>query len=79
MVKTGGSASYSTLHASHCFAHLVLVWMRQQQDGLVAVIYRAVGEAWLIGHRSVGRDCFPEYRGGDNREFAPVDAAVEAD
>ena len=38
------------VHGGDSFAHFVLVRMRQQQDGLVAVIYLAIGQARLIGH-----------------------------
>ena len=75
MVKTGGSGSYSISHGGHGFAQLVLVGMREQHDGFIAVIHLAIGKAGLIGNDELDVILAGNVGGGDDGELAPVDAA----
>ena len=67
------------VHGAHGFAHLVLVGVRDEQDGFFAVIDLAVGEAGLIGRDHLDLILAGNIGRGDYGEFAPVDLAVEAD
>ena len=78
-MKTGGQRLVLDLHRGHGFAQLVFVRMRQQQDRFVAVIHLAVGQAGLIGHDELNVILAGNIGGGDDGEFAPVDATVKAD
>ena len=63
----------------HGLAQLVFVRMRQQQDGLVAVVDDSVGKAGLIGKDDVDVILAGNIGGGDDCEFVPVDAGIIAD
>ena len=43
------------------------------------MIHHAVGKAWLIGHDQLNVIVSRNVGGGDDRELAPIDAAVKAD
>ncbi len=66
------------VHGVHGFAQLVLVGVREQDDGFVAVIDLAVGEAGLVGDDELDVILAGNIGGGDDGEFGPVDAAIEA-
>ena len=66
-------------HGGDGFAQLVLVRVRKQQDGFIAVVHLAVGEAGLIGKDELNVILAGNVDGGDDGELAPVDARVEVD
>ena len=59
-------------------AQLVLVRVREQHDGLVAVVHLALGEAGLVGNDQLDMIVAGNIGGSHDGEFAPVDAAVKA-
>ncbi len=63
------------LHGGSGFAQLVLVGMREQHDGFIAMIDLAVGEAGLIGEDELDVILPGNVGGGDDGEFSPVDLA----
>ena len=65
------------LHRADGFAQFVLVGMREEQDRLFAMIHFAVGEAGLIGDDELDAIFAGNVGGGNDRELAPVDAAVK--
>ncbi len=66
-------------HRVHGLAQLVFVWMRQQQNRLVAVVHFPIGEARLIGGDELNEILAWDIVGGDDGELCPVDAAVISD
>ena len=77
--EEGGSGSYSIFTAPSGFAQFVLVGMREEKNRLLAVIHLAVGEAGLIGNDELNDIFAGNVGSGDDRELAPVDAAIEGD
>ena len=53
--------------------------MREEQDRLFAMIHLAISEARLIGDDELDAILAWDVGGGDDCEFAPVDAAVKCD
>ena len=78
MVKTGAGGRIDA-NGGGGFSQLLPVGMREQHDGFIAVIDVSVGEAGLVIEDELDVVLAGDVKGGDDREFRPVDAGIEVD